>query len=95
MEVLSRPLRVDMDDTLVKSDLLIESALEFLRKLPLRVHKLLVWLLEGRAALKHHIADEIGIDASLLPLNEAVANKIKSERERGRHCMLERVGHYD
>ncbi len=88
MESISRPLCVDLDGTLVKSDLLIESALGFLRQSPLRALNLLVWLLRGRAALKHHLAEEVELDTSLLPLNEAVVDMIKAEREKGRRCIL-------
>jgi 4-hydroxybenzoate polyprenyltransferase len=88
MAFTSRPLCVDLDGTLVKTDLLIESALTFLRQSPLRAFNLIIWLLRGRATLKHQLAEEVELDTSLLPLNSAVVDMVAAERAKGRQCIL-------
>ncbi len=69
MENTARPLCVDLDGTLVHSDLLIESALLLLRRNPLFVFSMLLWLAKGRANLKRQIAARVTLNATLLPYN--------------------------
>lgn len=52
-----RPLVVDLDGTLIKTDLLAETASRFLIEQPFRFFKLLVWLAEGKSALKPRLAE--------------------------------------
>ena len=66
-----------MDGMLIKTDLLIEPALQFLRKDSFHAWHLLKWLAQGRAVLKNRLADEAEIEASLLPLDEAVVERIR------------------
>ncbi|MGF6934846.1 hypothetical protein OKW41_004008 [Paraburkholderia sp. UCT70] len=52
-----RPLVVDLDGTLLRSDVLIECVWAFLKASPLRCWQLLVWLLHGgKAGLKARLA---------------------------------------
>src|SRR5690349_18009617 len=51
------PLVIDLDGTLLRSDLLMETCLLFLRDQPLRLLQPLQWLLKGKAALKRQLAD--------------------------------------
>ncbi|MEO6966883.1 MAG: hypothetical protein ABI132_00270, partial [Rhodanobacteraceae bacterium] len=64
------PLCVDLDGTLIKSDLLVESALTLLRRNPLYLLQMPVWLLRGRANLKRQIATRSLVDPALLPYRE-------------------------
>ena len=50
------PLCVDLDGTLVKTDVLFESAAAALKAQPLLAFALPFWLLRGRAALKSELA---------------------------------------
>ena len=52
------PLCVDLDGTLIKTDLLWESLLALLKQRPLSIFQLPFWLLKGRAHFKHEIAAE-------------------------------------
>ena len=47
------PLCVDLDGTLIKTDLLWESLLVLLKQNPLLVVLLPLWLIKGKAYLKH------------------------------------------
>ncbi|WP_063571880.1 MULTISPECIES: UbiA family prenyltransferase [Luteibacter] len=64
------PVCVDLDGTLIHSDLLIESALSLIASKPWMVFAMLAWLLRGKAHLKHEIARRVTLDASSLPYNE-------------------------
>src|SRR5690606_22587297 len=50
------PLCVDLDGTLIHSDLLVESAFALLRRNPFYVFCFIAWLMSGRPRLKHEIA---------------------------------------
>jgi len=65
-----RPLILDLDGTLVRADMLLETALAFLKNAPWRVFEVGLWMLRGRAYLKHRLAAETNIEAEVLPFNE-------------------------
>lgn len=82
------PLVVDLDGTLVRTNLLLECALAYLKAHPLGILRLLLWLCWGRASLKAELARAVAIDAADLPLNEAVAAFAAAEAQRGRKVYL-------
>jgi 4-hydroxybenzoate polyprenyltransferase len=82
------PLVIDLDGTLVRTDLLAETALVFLREQPLHAFWLLRWLVNGKAKLKHELAQRTTLDVAVLPYNEAVIEVIRKERALGRRVVL-------
>jgi 4-hydroxybenzoate polyprenyltransferase/phosphoserine phosphatase len=86
-------LVVDLDGTLLRTDLLMETAMAFLRSQPLKVFKLLGWLLRGKAALKEGLALETWIDVSVLPYDAQVIEMIKTEQANGRMIVLATASH--
>jgi len=82
------PLCVDLDGTLLRSDLLLESALALIRSRPSAVLFLLRQLLRGRAALKAAIAESVDLDVSALPYREAVVSYVREEHAKGRRTVL-------
>jgi 4-hydroxybenzoate polyprenyltransferase/phosphoserine phosphatase len=87
------PLVIDLDGTLLRSDLLIETALMYLRDRPHRILVLLQWLMLGKAALKHQLAHATEIDVTALPYDRAVIEFIEHERRRGRRIVLATASH--
>lgn len=82
------PLIVDLDGTLIKSDLLFESSLALLKINPGYVFCLLWWLSGGKAYLKHQIAKRVSIDPALLPYHESFLEYLKGEAQDGRELIL-------
>ncbi|MFE1601552.1 UbiA family prenyltransferase [Methylobacterium sp. ID0610] len=82
------PLVVDLDGTLLRTNILFECALAFLRRNPLGVFSILYWLMQGRARLKQELARRVLLDPKLLPLNEAFYTYLAGERARGRKTYL-------
>lgn len=82
------PLAVDLDGTLVATDLLWESVFVLLKKNPLFVFLLPVWLLSGKANLKQQIASRISIDAALLPYRQDFLAYLRHEHSLGRRLVL-------
>jgi hypothetical protein len=60
---------VDLDDTLVKSDLLLEGVLRVVKRHPLMIFKLISLLLVSKLALKAEVAFLAPLDAAKLPFN--------------------------
>ena len=78
------PLCVDLDGTLLRSDLLHESVLALLRRNLLYLFLLPVWLLRGKAWLKRQVASRVRIDASTLPFDERVLDVLRQSADRRR-----------
>jgi 4-hydroxybenzoate polyprenyltransferase len=81
------PLCVDLDGTLIRSDLLVESALALLAHQPLAIFSMLGWLLRGKAHLKRRIAQRVELDPSSLPYNQDLLAWL-GEQRAGRHVVL-------
>jgi 4-hydroxybenzoate polyprenyltransferase/phosphoserine phosphatase len=84
----ARPLVVDLDGTLIRSDLLIETAFSEFGRAPLSIVRLLSALLEGKAALKHQLASASQFDPSVLPYDEEVLARIRDAVDSGRPAYL-------
>ncbi len=82
------PLCVDLDGTLVRSDLLLESWLLLVKRNPLYVFRALIWLLQGRAALKAEIAARVKVNPATLPYNRELVVWLRGEKDRGREVWL-------
>ena len=87
------PLVIDLDGTLLRSDLLVETGLLFLRDQPHRFLVTLQWLLRGKATLKHELAHATEIDVSVLPYDSSILELIERERGRGRRVVLATASH--
>ncbi len=87
------PLCVDLDGTLLKSDLLVESLLLMLKRQPWTLFLLPWWLLRGKAHLKHEIARRVEVDVSLLPYHPQVLPWVREEHQAGRQVVLATASH--
>ncbi|WP_165252399.1 UbiA family prenyltransferase [Paludisphaera soli] len=83
-----RPLCVDLDGTLIATDLLWESYFALARSRPTALLLSPAWLLKGRSRLKSEIADRVVLDIGTLPYREAVVDFLKAEKARGRRIVL-------
>ncbi len=82
------PLAVDLDGTLVRTDLLLESLLALLKRKPLYVFVLPLWLVRGKAFFKQQIASRVSLDASTLPYRRDLLDDLKVQRAQGRRIVL-------
>jgi 4-hydroxybenzoate polyprenyltransferase/phosphoserine phosphatase len=82
------PLVVDMDGTLIHTDLLHESALRLARDRPLAALQIPCKLRSGKAALKQHVATHTEVKAESLPYNEELLQWLREEQGRGRQLIL-------
>lgn len=88
-EALTPPLCVDLDGTLIRSDLLLESLLLLVKRNALYLLLSVVWLLRGgKAGLKAGIAARVTLNPAALPYNQELLSWLKAERSRGRSLWL-------
>ena len=83
-----RPLCVDLDETLVNTDTLVESLILLLRIKPLYLFLVPVWMLKGKAHLKQKVASMVNLDVALLPYNSELLNYLADEHLKGRQIIL-------
>ena len=84
-----RPLCVDLDGTLVRTDLLIESTLRLLKRMPWIALLLPYWLWSGgKARLKREVALRQPVDAASLPYDRDVIAHLEQRRKDGASLVL-------
>lgn len=82
------PLVLDLDGTLIRTDVLAETFIAYLRRNPLRLFLVIVWLFMGRAVLKQKLAHAAEIDVAGLPVTEDLVSFAAREAAHGREVHL-------
>ena len=82
------PLLIDLDHSLIRTDLLMETALAYAAANPLRILNLPIWLLGGRANLKRKLAEAVDLDMELIPVNDKVVELAMEAKSDGRRVYL-------
>ena len=84
-----RPICVDMDGTLLRTDLLLETFIAAVRRNPLVLILAPLWLLvAGKAALKEGLAELAPLDPALLPYHEPLLAFLREKKEAGHKLYL-------
>ena len=86
-------LYVDLDGTLINTDLLLESFYRLLAKNFLYLFAIPFWLLKGKANLKHQIASRVQLRVDLLPFNQKLITFLEKEKNLGRRLVLISASH--
>lgn len=81
-------LYVDLDGTLIYSDLLVESLFDMLRRRPHLLFALPVWLLGGKAYFKQKVAHYSQMRSDLLPYNQPLLADLREQKAAGRRLVL-------
>ena len=82
------PLCVDLDGTLIRTDMLWESLVRLLKKNPLALVAVLLWWTRGRAHLKQQLARRVTVDVTVLPYHEPFLAWLRREKISGRKIVL-------
>jgi apolipoprotein N-acyltransferase len=82
------PLCVDLDGTLIKTDLLWESLARLLRRNPFQLLSVLFWWTRGRAFLKRQLVRRVTIDPAALPYHEPFLAFLREQKATGRKLVL-------
>lgn len=84
----SLPIIVDLDDTFLNSDLLVEAFIVLLKKNPFYIFPCLLWLIRGKYFLKENIFKRVEIDYTLVPVNKELKSFLELESANGRKIIL-------
>jgi 4-hydroxybenzoate polyprenyltransferase/phosphoserine phosphatase len=84
---------VDLDGTLIRTDLLAESLLAALRSNVLIAVFVPFWLLRGKAFLKAKLAEYLALKASTLPYNDGLIEYLRNKRQNGSRLYLTTAAH--
>jgi 4-hydroxybenzoate polyprenyltransferase len=88
-ERIPRPICVDMDGTLLRTDVLLETFIAALRSNPLVLILAPFWLLrDGKAGLKEKLAGLVKLDPSLLPYHEPLIAFLRERKAAGHRLYL-------
>jgi 4-hydroxybenzoate polyprenyltransferase len=88
-----RPIAVDLDGTLIFTNLLVESVSNFLINYPFQFFKILIWLIRGPTVLKAELAGRVTLDVEALPYNIHLINWLRTEKQSGRRLVLATASH--
>jgi 4-hydroxybenzoate polyprenyltransferase/phosphoserine phosphatase len=83
-----RPLCVDLDGTLVKTDTFAQALLQLIRIRPAALFSIPGWAKHGLAAFKKQVAREIQLDPAALPYQPELLRYLKNEQQKGRNLIL-------
>jgi len=81
------PLFVDMDETLVKTDIAQELLVQSFRSVG-TLKKLFGCVFSGRSHIKRILAEECTFNPATLPVNDEVIEYLKDEKSKGRKIVL-------
>jgi len=85
---LTGVLCVDLDGTLIASDMLWESLLLATKQCPWILFLLPLWILRGKAFLKRRLAERAVLRPEFLPYREDVVNYLRDQHAAGRTLVL-------
>ena len=88
LDRLDVPLCVDLDGTLIKTDLVWESLVRLLKRNPFYLLVIPFWWTRGRAVLKRELATRVHLDPSALPYNGPFLAFLRQARQKGRRLVL-------
>jgi phosphoserine phosphatase len=77
-----------MDGSLLRTDVLAECAIAYLKGGLLRLFQMIGWLRHGRSHLKKMLAEAVDIDVDTLPVNEELVTVAAAEAAKGRRVIL-------
>jgi len=79
---------VDLDGTLVRTDLFLESVLVLVKQNFLNIFQIIFWILQGRSVAKARVASLVAIDAEHLPYEAALIDYLKEKKKQNKIIVL-------
>lgn len=79
---------VDLDGTLIRTDIFVEGVLRLVKQNPLNIFRILIWLLAGRASAKAKVAQEAQIDPASLPYEASLVDYLRERKAAGAEIVL-------
>ena len=87
------PVCVDLDGTLIRGDIFVESIFHFAKQSFANIFLVIVWLFRGVAFTKMMVARRVTVDPRSLPYNETLLTLLKAAKSRGNKIYLTTAAH--
>lgn len=84
MDTEKRALCIDLDGTLLRTDVLYESLLALLASNPLSIFLIPFWLMRGKAFVKRELAKRVTLPPETLPYDDRVVEMLRTTTQRPR-----------
>ncbi len=84
---------VDLDGTLVRTDLFLESLLQLIRRNPFNIFQIILWILKGRSFAKERVANCVNLYVEHLPYQTQLLNYLREQKEQGKRIILATASH--
>jgi len=84
---------VDLDGTLVRTDLFLESILRLIGRNPFNIIQIVLWLLKGRSYAKDRVAKRVSISVENLPYQTQLLDYLRQQKEQGKRIVLATASH--
>jgi 4-hydroxybenzoate polyprenyltransferase len=88
MDIFTPSIYVDLDGTFIKSDMLLETCINTLKRKPYMFFLLPFWLLKGRAHLKEKLCLHAEIDVSSIPIHTKTYEFLQRQKANGSRIIL-------
>lgn len=85
---------VDLNGTLIRTDLFLEAMLQFFKRNPFNIFIILFWLLRGRSYTKGRLAHLVDIDVEHLPYEQGLLEYLQEQKKLGKRLILATASHY-
>ena len=89
------PLIVDLDHTLINTDLLFESSMGVLKQQPWLLLLYPFWFFKGKGYLKDQLVKRFTVDVSSLPYLQETIDYIHERKQQGSSIILATASHKD
>ena len=90
---MKRPLIVDLDGTLLRTDSLFEALMIHVKKTAGAALQLPKWLMSGKASFKEQLAMYSPLDVAFLPYNQEILSFLRQQKQQGRFIVLATAAH--
>lgn len=84
----AHPLCVDLDETLILTDTFYTGLTHLVREQPLKIPRLLLQFIHGRAAAKTWLTQHLSFSPAALPYRAALVDYLRREKAKGRKLYL-------
>ena len=84
---------VDLDGTLVRTDLFLESLVQLIRRNPFNIFQIILWILKGRSFAKERVANCVNLSVEHLPYETQLLDYLREQKEQGKRIILATASH--
>lgn len=84
---------VDLDGTLIRTDLFFEAAIKLIKLNPLNIFRLALWILQGRSIAKERVAQRVELNVQDLPYETSLVDYLTEKKRQGHPIVLATASH--